>query len=523
MNGVSNAQYSESTAYDVKRKPRLLTPGRVYVLASILIVLAIMLAGALYLGSSVLRVDEALTSDPAADMLLEREIDDKGYLLTGHYSIFEFNHPGPFFLYAYHLTHSILDGHGRPISVVAYLTTVLLNVGFLLTGGILAHRALGAKIHLYSLLGAILISFSVIGNDIYGLWMPYKITLPLFAYFFSLILLVQRRLQYWPVACLLASILIHGYVTMVVLALPLLFVALAWGFYCHGDNVDRSEKLYLIAGLLVGGLFAAPLAVDFIINDPSNLEKILIASRQKFEHPTWTEIVGSLSMLAMRQITIIQLAILILGSYVVHSHDLLRKRWRSCLQMALLLVVIFVIYHKFGPPLFENGWPHVNMLLFMQAVPMALICASLVVLFHVVDEFARKQGRQWHVASAGLILVAILCVSAIRPLSIQPAASHYIRELASYVEDVAKKSDRAVINYTHKDQWVVMTGVLFELKRNHINACTTWQHLKTLYTPKMVCEEGAVANILLMPESECNGRCTIVMGGTGVMVPPPPG
>ena len=54
--------------------------------------------GTIYLSKSFLVNEEIPVGDFAADMLLERKIDDRGFLLTGHYSRFEFNHPGIIFV-----------------------------------------------------------------------------------------------------------------------------------------------------------------------------------------------------------------------------------------------------------------------------------------------------------------------------------------------------------------------------------------------------------------------------------------
>ena len=48
--------------------------------------------------------------DLAADMLLVNKIDDEGFLLTGQYSRYKFNHPGPFFSMSTTLQKNYLEG-----------------------------------------------------------------------------------------------------------------------------------------------------------------------------------------------------------------------------------------------------------------------------------------------------------------------------------------------------------------------------------------------------------------------------
>jgi hypothetical protein len=74
--------------------------------------------------------------DLAADILLANQITEKGYLLTGHYSRFGVDHPGPFFFYIYHLfeillPHAILSRCG-----IWALATAILNALFLARGAI---------------------------------------------------------------------------------------------------------------------------------------------------------------------------------------------------------------------------------------------------------------------------------------------------------------------------------------------------------------------------------------------------
>jgi len=126
-----------------------------------------------------------------------------------------------------------------------------------------------------------------------------------------------------------------------------------------------------------------------------------------------------------------------MGAYAFQARDALRERWRLCLIVALSLTVIFIVYHKRVPgPMFDN------IVLLMQAVPMALICICVVGLFHVVADTARIRGRHWNLATAGLVMVTIVSVMHLRPVQIQPGAANYIRELAFGIRLAAAKSGR---------------------------------------------------------------------------------
>jgi len=346
--------------------------------------------------------------------------------------------------------------------------------------------------------------------------MPFKIIAPLFAFFFGLLLIARREFQYVPLTSFLVSVLIHGYLSMVILALPAFFVTLIIGLRQHESRITKAETRYLVSGLLIAAVFVLPIIIDTLFSDASNVGKILEYSHKKIRSPKLAEILASFGEHALHGLGIIQLSLLLAGTYLFGINQELGKIWKSSLLMALLLTVIFVVYHKFVPrPMFNN------MVLFMQAVPIALVTLCVAGFFRFMEIVDWRRNFYRPALIAGLVLVTYAASMSLRPA--YPNTDLGLRSLANVVGFGTLKSGYARIDYTEHDQWPVIAGLLFELKQRNYRACTTWKIMAFLYTPEQICSGDAPANITLVPESQCNGRCAVTAYGTGVVIPPPAG
>jgi len=311
-------------------------------------------------------------------------------------------------------------------------------------------------------------------------------------------------------------VLIHGYLSMVVLALPAFFAALIIGLRQYEFRTTKNEIRYLAGGLFVAAIFALPIVIDTLFSDASNAGKILEYSHGKIRSARLAQILASVGEHAFHGIGIIQLSLLLAGTYIFSVNRELEKIWKSGLLLAFLLTVTFVVYHKFVPgPMFNN------MVLFMQAVPMALVTLCVVGFFRVLHTVDWRRNFYRPALIAGLVFMTYAADANLRPA--YPNTDLNLRNLASAVLLGTLKSGGATIGYTSHEQWPTMAGLLFELKHRNYRACTTWRTMDFLYTPDQICASDAVANVILMPESECNGRCMVAIYGTGVMLVPPAG
>ena len=222
------------------------------------------------------------TGDFAADMLVGNTITENGYLLNGHYSRFGFNHPGPIFFYYNFFTEKISSLFNIICSNAWIASAASLNFLFYLIYCYLLHKLTNSKSVLISLIAG-LPTLAMLGQNIFNVWMPYRIVLPFGVYMISLTLILRRGTRYLPVATFFAGILIHGYVTMPVITfLPLFAILLARKVLFN----EAPNKNQIIASALIIFLFLSPLLLDKIINPDSNLSNIISAKNHLRTAPT---------------------------------------------------------------------------------------------------------------------------------------------------------------------------------------------------------------------------------------------
>ena len=223
------------------------------------------------------------SGDAAADMLLvDRANHD--WLLTGHYSRFDFNHPGPFFLYLRHVAER-LAGDVLPGPYNAHLLAVLGGVALFLGMG--AAAAAGLAGGGWPGVAAALATLAVVliqgqrGGMLHSAWMPDVLVAPFFAFVLLLAETARGRVWLLPAATFCGGALAHGYV----LLLPI--VGVAWplatvlGLRCYRQRnpLARALPVWAIAGsLAIILLFAAPPLLDVLLHPPGNLARIAAAA-----------------------------------------------------------------------------------------------------------------------------------------------------------------------------------------------------------------------------------------------------
>lgn len=220
-------------------------------------------------------------NDLAADMLLGNLIQQQGYLLFGHYSVWGFHHPGPFWFYYNYLFEFL------PIPKVSawYLGNMFFNSLIL----IFSARALSFYFFRhFHFLFCFLFVFIVINfiTEIQNIWMPARIILPYGAFLICCLHLMRKNFVYLLPAVFLMCILIHGYVIMPIFTFPLLFLSLMIGGNFK-QNFNRHKNIILFS-FLIAFLFVLPILIDYFFNAPnSNFNAILNAKlNQKLGTPT---------------------------------------------------------------------------------------------------------------------------------------------------------------------------------------------------------------------------------------------
>ena len=477
---------------------------------NIMLVFLFSLACIFYLGHHFLQVNLVPDGDFAADMLLAQRIETGGLLLTGHYSRYEFNHPGPFFFYALHLGSVGATLLGLSKAAGAYLATFFLNACFVTLCSVMVVRLFSPVVRLIPTLSAVLVIISLSATHLVDVWMPHKLVLPYLAFLLSLVFILRRALQYFPLACLLAAILVHGYISMIAMALPLLFLACVTGLRNPVFKLTRAEKHWFLIGGAIGCAFLLPVIADSIFNTPSNLHKILFQSMNAhFKHTRFQELIDLFSAVVFAQFSIFHFLLLLGGSYVMVSHSATRKMWGEILFGVLLLVLLFLAYHKTVPA------PVLDFTVFyFQAVPTLLVTISTVALLMCSESLGISRLGEYAL-KAGVVVAILVGVMYLKPTKTNSEQNRAITMMASAIEQRLPDVNLIKIDYTQHMQWPFIAGVLYEFARNNVSACTTWQHMRFLYTSEFVCDASQKADVIIKNEAECDAACFFKADGIG--------
>jgi len=437
--------------------------------------------------------------DIAADMLLQNRIRDEGFLLTGHYSRWEFNHPGPFWFYYNHVIEWLLSPFELSRVQVWHWGALLLSSVFI------AYAATGLSVLLeppgprvFALATAALL-VGLIGPELIGIWMPERLTATYAAFLVSLALLSRGHIPSLPVTVLLLCILVHGYVTMPVLTLPFL----AWGCWMAWRRQGGWPAIARYPAALIGSsliilLFVSPLVVDFLLEDTPNIKRILAAqaSFKNHDKPDAGEVLSFTGDLLGRNRSWQWACV---GLLLLLFWRTLRQAWHrpsSRFLLKLLLAVtlfVFLYYSRTPSPLFAF------IAKFYLAVPPLVLAATLL------------YNGQKRLLAAVVILLMLAPYFRLAPIEDGADIRHAAEALAQPSAETQVRLD-----YEDHYQWPHVAGILLELDRRGVEACTTWRHMAFLYTRARVCPADTFPTHRLVKPDGCTDNCLFAGKDFGV-------
>lgn len=229
--------------------------------------------------------------DVAGDMLTANKIKDEGYLLLGHWSVWKFNHPGPFWFYYNYLIENIFSW--LPLSRIQkwYLGSLILN-SFLIaySARILSFYYLNRFNIIYAFI--FIFFLTQFSESILELWMPFRIIAPYLAFFVCLLPLSKGNFNYLFPCILFSCLLIHGYAIMPFFTLPFIILAFFMG-YRFNQHLKKYKFVFILSAF-TALLFSLPILIDYFINQPySNLNRLFLANQkmQIAEKPALSEII----------------------------------------------------------------------------------------------------------------------------------------------------------------------------------------------------------------------------------------
>jgi hypothetical protein len=116
--------------------------------------------------------------DLAADMLLGNAISRDGGLLVGHYSRWQFNHPGPFWFYLNQGFERLIAGFGVSRFQAWVVGSMGINAVLITAGSISFSRFLFNRQRVGFALFFATLWVGFCGTEITLLWMPWRIVSP---------------------------------------------------------------------------------------------------------------------------------------------------------------------------------------------------------------------------------------------------------------------------------------------------------------------------------------------------------
>lgn len=444
--------------------------------------------------------------DFAADMLLVNQLYADGYLLTGHYSRFGFNHPGPSFLYINALFEQIGTLTGLPRANAWLLSCLFVNFAFLLLIAWTTARLFERRLSVTTLAAVMPLSL-LLGSQLFFFWMPCRLVLPFAAFFLTIVLVVARGLRFLPLSMTLACLLIHGYITMPIFTLPLLLLAVLFQLWRTGWRL-ASQGRWLLISLAIGAVFLLPILLDALVNPQPNLLRILDAtsSLAGADHATLQEVSAyavsywsaALAFLAPASLAFVAT----LGRLGTASHSY--RLLAYAVVLAIFVSVAFVLYHLTVPkPL------HPFMGLYYMGVPLAL---SVLLLHAALDALRWRCGAFLLVAG----MLTWLSTFWVGPM----AQRDDLREIGDFL--TSHFGPRIVLDYPeHNEQfWAASEGLLLYLKDRGIDACVARPELDFMYTPRGVCPDEPVDVYLEKAESCAVTDCLFSSGELALAHPP---
>lgn len=449
--------------------------------------------------------------DVAADMLLENTIDQEGFLLTGHYSRFRFNHPGPFFFYVHHFAHSLFDFTPIAKTTVWAGTTLFLNTAFLTLAAFLASKLTFSKVSILAMLVFTLTSLSILKYSVFSEWMPYRLVTPYMAFLLCLIFISLRNFRFLPLAIALASILIHGYVTLILFTLPMLIAAVFYGYATNPGKIDRREIIHILCGLSIGAIFASPILIDIIISNESNLEKILQALKKTTVNSSFFETINFTSDIFLKNITVLHFFIFLIA-VVFPPRNVNIDRVKTTFFYAIsCITIIFIAYYKTAPK------PLVEMIgIFYWSTSISLISLAAVSIVIPATQMNKKTNH-YRAKTLTCILLVFISLVSFRAPKARISDNFYIYQLSKDIQKVSKDFKQVYIDYESHDLWPLIAGVLLELNHQNYDSCTTWGHMAFLYTESKVCKDDKVTPITIVKAKNCNNRCSTESGIYGII------
>jgi hypothetical protein len=239
--------------------------------------------------------------DIAANALAIREAKSFSRI-TGNYSRFGFDHPGPFFLYVYAageyvfydtlaLVPSPHNAHvlAGVLLQAAFFALALALVSYWVRSALFPPLALLFCAIYFALLNASPVSEQLRGSLFISIWPPHWVMFPVLCFLSACASLAAGHSLCLPIAVFCGSVIVHGYINTPIYIAPIFFASYISHFairkFRKGESISESMRsgfrLHVFTAIILA-IFIAPIVLDALRGEASNLARI-IAVMEKYE------------------------------------------------------------------------------------------------------------------------------------------------------------------------------------------------------------------------------------------------
>ncbi len=487
-----------------------------------LLVFVLMAAIAIRFNAKIFQTEFYPVLDYAADMLWADAIRDQGFLLVGHYSRFDFNHPGPFWLYWSTAWEYVLRAANLSRFQIWIISSLAINSLILVFSGWSLSRYLYGVYKARVSVILFVVTLLLAGGQVFGLWMPLRLITTYIALTVTLLHLLRGNAYYLPALALFGGMLLHGYVTTPLAIFPVVLLCVGVGLWKSRQSDLAQRSFYKTIGCFVAIclLFIYPIVWDHISSDISNLNRIFKAkdSLALMPKPMWLDMFGFYKQLVLNQSTswcVYIVATLALFALLVSRVENSKDGIGSAGLLFFISSCWLVIYYKTTPaPIYSFTAQY-----FVGGSVVLVSCIFCRYIDVIWSEVRFPEGTKTTVAVAALVLAVFALTHYVHENEIPASPDQRMSQAIPVLTQHISQGSPEMVAIAHRDpgHWGLVAGLLLELRNKGIAVCVARPDMAFLYAKRNICLETVGPNIYLMNRSDCVDRCLITSGEWGLI------
>lgn len=436
--------------------------------------------------------------DAAANSILISQAKNFS-LLVGHYSRFQFNHPGPAILYLQAFSEIILhDWLGLvPTPFNAHLIAILI-LNSLMTGIVMyilySHfQSLRATIPIFALMLGF-IGYNSIVNSLWradviaSTWIPDVMFMLFFAFIVSAASVASNKVNHISLMVFTGSLLAHAYVILPLFVVSIGFVSILLLFYRNGYKVVpfiRTNSEQLTISLLIISIFALPIVINTIVNYPGEVGKYIGYAMNKENTVNATPSLGQglsyyAHLWASNSIhcALILLFILAAAYYIrkTETNGKINIFFSNLYTIFVVTTAIDILYIFF----ILDDLKSYHAGFFYIAIPFT----CTIIIGYAIFKFIAEKKIAGVVSIIAILSIAYIGFSA--DLTCNEPSDYYIPLIVNELSSKPELNDKTIVLDFELDTWPKAMGIVVALDRENIPVVVPKPYWAFLFTNKFV-------------------------------------